>query len=74
MDIKNKTVLVLGGYGLVGSAVVKHIVKEQPKEVIITSLFKHEVDEALKTYREHFPELPKGYFKGWWGNIFKRRI
>ncbi|HOJ37626.1 MAG TPA: short-chain dehydrogenase [Ignavibacteriales bacterium] len=72
MDIKNKTVLVLGGYGLVGSAVVKHIVKEQPKEVIITSLFKHEVDEALKTYREHFPELPKGYFKGWWGNIFVR--
>ncbi len=72
MDIKNKTVLVLGGYGLVGSAVVKHIVKEQPKEVIITSLFKREVDEALKTYREHFPELPKGYFKGWWGNIFVR--
>jgi hypothetical protein len=72
MDIKNKTVLVLGGYGLVGSAVVKQIVKEQPKEVIITSLFKTEVEEALLTYRKHFPELPKGYFKGWWGNIFVR--
>lgn len=72
MDIKNKTVLVLGGYGLVGSAVVKNVVKEQPKEIIITSLFKEEVEEALKTYREHFPHLPKGYFKGWWGNIFVR--
>ncbi len=31
MDIQNKTVLVLGAWGLVGNAVVRKLVVEKPK-------------------------------------------
>ena len=43
MDIKNKTVLVLGGWGLVGNAVTRKLVPEEPKQIIVTSL-KQSVD------------------------------
>ena len=32
MDIENKTVLVLGGFGLVGNAIIRKIVPEKPKK------------------------------------------
>ena len=32
MDIQNKTVLVLGGWGLVGNAVIRKLVPERPKK------------------------------------------
>ncbi|MCZ7603460.1 MAG: short-chain dehydrogenase [Melioribacteraceae bacterium] len=72
MDILNKTVLVLGGYGLVGNAIIRKIVPEKPKKIIVTSLFKHEAEDECKRLFEEFPEMPKGYFEPWWGNIFVR--
>ncbi len=72
MDIENKTVLVLGGYGLVGNAIVRKIYPEKPKKIIVTSLFKHEAEEECKRLYEEFPEAKKGYFEPWWGNIFVR--
>jgi hypothetical protein len=44
MDIKGKKVMVLGGFGEVGFAICRQIVKESPAELIITSL---KEDEAL---------------------------
>jgi FlaA1/EpsC-like NDP-sugar epimerase len=38
MNIQNKTVLVLGGWGLVGSALSRKLVAENPKHIVITSL------------------------------------
>jgi hypothetical protein len=72
MDIKNKTVLVLGGFGLVGNAVTRKLVAEKPKRIITTSLFKEEAELEVKKLLEEFPELPKDYFVPWWGNIFVR--
>lgn len=72
MDIKNKKVLVLGGWGLVGNAVTRKLVKEEPKQIIVTSLKKSEVEEHLANLKVEFPNLPKDYFIGWWGNIFVR--
>ncbi|MFH1196061.1 MAG: short-chain dehydrogenase [bacterium] len=72
MDIKNKTVLVLGGFGLVGKAVVRKLVAEQPKKIIATSLFKHEAETLVEELKTEFPGMPENYFIPWWGNIFVR--
>lgn len=72
MDIQNKTVLVLGGWGLVGNAVVRKLIPEKPKRIIVTSLKKEEAEEAVAKLKEDFPHLPSDYFIPWWGNIFVR--
>lgn len=72
MDIKNRTVIVLGGGGLVGSAVCRKLIDEKPKRIVVTSLFRGEAEEAVRTLRKEFPHIPKGLFIPWWGNIFVR--
>ena len=72
MDIKNKTVLVLGAWGLVGNAVTKNLIAEEPKQIIVTSLRKEEAETYAKELQEKFPHLPENYFIPWWGNIFVR--
>ncbi|MFA5804929.1 MAG: short-chain dehydrogenase [Melioribacteraceae bacterium] len=72
MDIQNKTVLVLGGWGLVGNAVIRKLVPERPKKIIVTSLRKEEAEDEIVCLQKEFPGLPKNYFVPWWGNIFVR--
>lgn len=72
MDIKNKTVLVLGAWGLVGNAVTRKLVAENPKKIIVTSLKKEEAESYAEQLRLEFAELPEDYFIPWWGNIFVR--
>ncbi len=72
MDIKGKTVLILGAWGLVGSAVTRKIIQEKPKNVIIASLKQWEAEEAVEALRKEFPELGPDFFIPWWGNIFVR--
>ena len=72
MDIRNKTVLVLGGWGLVGNAVIRKLVPEKPKQIIVTSLRKEEAIDEVNKLQKEFSELPKDYFVPWWGNIFIR--
>lgn len=72
MDIKNKTVLVLGGWGLVGNAVVRKLMTENPKQVIVTSLKKEEALEAVEKLRVEYPGRSKNYFVPWWGNVLVR--
>lgn len=72
MDIQNKTVLVLGGWGLVGSAICRLMMEEQPKRIIVTSLLESEANDAVATMRREFPSVGKNFFTPWWGNIFVR--
>jgi len=72
MDIKGKTVLVLGGWGLVGSAICRKFMEEKPKRIIVTSLKKSEALEAVANLKKEFPRTGKGFFIPWWGNIFVR--
>jgi len=72
MDIRGKTVLVLGGWGLVGLAVCRKLMEEQPRRMIVTSLLREEALEALETLREEFPATARTFFVPWWGNIFVR--
>jgi hypothetical protein len=72
MDIKGKTVLVLGGWGLVGSAICRALMREQPRRMVVTSLKKTEALEAVAALRNSYPRAGKGFFLPWWGNIFVR--
>lgn len=73
MDIQNKTVLVLGGWGLVGSAVCRRIMSEKPKRIIVTSLKRSEAEEVVATLRKEYPKAGRKFFIPWWGNIFVRQ-
>jgi hypothetical protein len=70
MDIKDKTVLILGGWGLVGSAVARKLMEAKPKKVILTSLLKHEAEEICDVLNREFKV--KNLFIPFWGNIFVR--
>jgi hypothetical protein len=72
MDIKNRTVLVLGGAGLVGLAICRKLVEEEPKKIIVTSLLKQEAEEAVSVLRNEFPRR-KTTYAAWWGNVFVRQ-
>ncbi len=72
MDIQNKIVLVLGGWGLVGNAVIRKLIPEKPKKIIVTSLKKEEAEEEVDKLKKEFPNLPENFLIPWWGNIFVR--
>lgn len=72
MDIQDKSVLVIGGWGLVGSAICRNLMKHKPKRIIVTSLRRHEAEEAVADLRKEFPKVGKKFFVPWWGNIFVR--
>jgi len=72
MEIEHKTVLVLGGWGLVGSAVCRRIMGEKPGRLVVTSLLRREAQEIVETLRQEYPGLGKDFFIPWWGNIFVR--
>ncbi len=72
MDIQNKTVLVLGAWGLVGNAVTRKLVAEKPKRIIVTSLKESEAKSHVVQLKKEFPHLEDDYFIPWWGNIFVR--
>lgn len=72
MDIKNRTVLVLGGWGLVGSAICRELVEENPKKIIVTSLLREEAEKGVAVLKKEFPNAGRDFFVPWWGNIFVR--
>lgn len=72
MDIQGKTVLVLGGWGLVGSAICRKIAEYHPRQIIVTSLLESEAKEAVAALRKEFPKAGRKFFIPWWGNIFVR--
>ncbi|MEA3287310.1 MAG: short-chain dehydrogenase [Candidatus Marinimicrobia bacterium] len=53
MDIKGKRVMIFGGWGLVGSAIAKQLLEEQPSEIVVTSLREHEANEIRVILEEH---------------------
>ncbi len=73
MDIKDKTILILGGWGLVGKAISRKLIPENPKRVIITSLKKEEALEELDYLRKTYPDKPADYFEARWGNVLLRK-
>ncbi len=66
----DRCILVLGGAGLVGSQIVREIVREmEPERVIVASLYRGEVREFLHDARREFCNVE---FIGAWGDVFVR--
>lgn len=68
MELRGSTVLLLGGSGLVGMAVARRLLSQQPARVIVTGLTR---DEAESAARELGAEAGPGTaIEAAWGNIF----
>ena len=74
MNIKDSKVLILGGWGLVGSAIAKKLIPKGPKKLIISSLKKDESLDAVENLRKEFSDVDPGMFEAEWGNIFTREV
>ncbi len=71
MDIRGKNALILGGFGLVGSAVCRELINFEPSKLVIASLRKDEAEEAVADLISEFPNS-KTLFLPVWGDIFLR--
>lgn len=66
----DKTVLILGGAGLVGTQITHQIARDlRPEKIIIASLYHKEVREVARDMRKQFPSTK---FVELWGNLFVR--
>ena len=72
MDITNKKVMILGAWGLVGNAITRKILEEEPSHLILTSLRKEEVEEYKRELLRLHTSLKADQITTWWGNIFVR--
>jgi len=72
MQIKNSTVLVLGGFGLVGHAICRKLMEHSPQKLIVTSLKQSEAEQAVEKLRKEFPNEHPTMFEAWWGDVFTR--
>jgi NAD(P)-dependent dehydrogenase (short-subunit alcohol dehydrogenase family) len=66
----DKTILILGGAGLVGTQIAHQVARElRPLKVIIASLYQKEVRDVAHDLRKEFPGVD---FVELWGNLFVR--
>ncbi len=72
MNIEGSRILVLGGWGLVGSAICRKLMEFSPAELIVSSLKQSEAEDAITQLRREYPEHNPEMFSARWGNIFTR--
>jgi NAD(P)-dependent dehydrogenase (short-subunit alcohol dehydrogenase family) len=69
MDLRDKTVLILGGAGLVGIAVARKMLESGPARVVIGSLRREEAEEAVAELARE--PLARGVaLEAVWGDLF----
>jgi NAD(P)-dependent dehydrogenase (short-subunit alcohol dehydrogenase family) len=69
MELPDRTVLVLGGAGLVGVAVARRVLEQGPRRVVIASLLPAEARSAVEELAREFPALV-GVLEPVWGDLF----
>jgi len=68
--MSDKTILILGGGGLVGAQIARQIARDiHPARIIIASLYQREVRETIAPLEKEFPNVE---FVGMWGDVFVR--
>jgi NAD(P)-dependent dehydrogenase (short-subunit alcohol dehydrogenase family) len=67
MDISGKSILILGGYGLVGQAIARRLIPESPRRLVLLSLRREEAEEAVAALG---PERGDVELVPAWGDIF----
>jgi NAD(P)-dependent dehydrogenase (short-subunit alcohol dehydrogenase family) len=65
VNIEGKTALVLGGYGLVGTAVCRRLVPHRPRKLIIASLRQRESESRAQALRGEFPSMGCDFVPVW---------
>lgn len=68
MELRDRTILVLGGAGLVGLAVSRRVLAAGAGHLVVASLREHEVTEALDELRSEFPDMANR-IEGYWGDV-----
>jgi hypothetical protein len=71
LDIRDKSILVLGGYGLVGSAVCRELLSRRPSRLLVGSLRREQAQSAVDGLRETFPDT-KTEIVPVWGDVLLR--
>src|SRR2546422_8318792 len=67
MDLRDRTVMILGGSGLVGHAVARRLLAAAPRRIVLVALFEEEVRataRALEPYRG------RATVEVEWGDVF----
>ncbi len=67
MDLKDKTILILGGSGLVGEAVARRVIPRRPKRIVLVALYEDETEEAVQLIGAEAGDVE---IESTWGNIF----
>src|SRR5574341_349149 len=68
--MSDKTILLLGGAGLIGARIAREIARDiRPEKIIIASLYQREVRETIAPLEKEFPGIK---FVGAWGDVFVR--
>lgn len=67
MDFANRTVLILGGSGLVGHAIARRLLDFAPAKIVLVALYEPELVEAARALE---PERGKTIIATDWGNVF----
>jgi hypothetical protein len=70
MEIKGKRILVLGGYGEVGSAVCRQLLIYEPEMLVLTSLREHEAVTAVQELKAENSQACEIKYE--YGNLFVR--
>ena len=71
MDLANRTVLILGGWGLVGSALARALVARHPRTLVLHSLRREEAEDAVAAIAAQNPGAATRFVPAW-GNVFVR--
>jgi hypothetical protein len=72
MQITGAKILILGGWGLVGSAICRKLMSHNPAKLIVTSLRESEAKEAVEDLRKEYKNVDPNMFEAKWGNLFTR--
>src|SRR6266851_1248398 len=67
MDLRDRTVMILGGSGLVGHAVARRLLGAAPRRVVLVALFE---EEGRATARALEPYRGRATLEVEWGNVF----
>lgn len=79
MDIQGCTVMVLGGGGMVGRAVCRELLKNQPRRIVVCSLMEEESRQAIQSLQSELERVHRLTHQhapvelvAEWGNLFVR--
>jgi hypothetical protein len=68
MDVRDRTILILGGSGLVGHAIARRLLAFEPRRVVLVGLYQDEVSDTAKSLE---PYRGSAAIDTEWGNVFQ---